>query len=158
MLVTSDFSFSHNVFHSYISLVRQNAVLCGNGLACVQVDSSRDTKILEFPRFNMSADDTFNLTFMLRFVFERVKRIVFTSIVFISNKVGKSFVSVLQIAWRIGQSFFSTMSFISQMDFNPFSNKPWFLHVCITSLLKTLWEKEKLLTMSNFSFSHSVFY
>ena len=26
------------------------------------------------------------------------------------------------------------------------------------SLLKTLWEKEKLLVMSNFSFSHSVFY
>ena len=33
--------------------------------------------------------------------------------------------------------------------------KPWFLHVY---LLKTLWEKEKLLVMSNFSFSHSVFY
>ena len=32
LLVTSDFSFCHNVFHSYISLVRQNAVLCGNGL------------------------------------------------------------------------------------------------------------------------------
>ena len=30
-------------------------------------------------------------------------------------------------------------------------------HVCHTSLLTTLWEKEKLLTMSNFSFSHSVF-
>ena len=29
---TSNFSFSHNVFHSYISLVRQNAALCGNGL------------------------------------------------------------------------------------------------------------------------------
>ena len=27
-----------------------------------------------------------------------------------------------------------------------------------TSLLKTLWEKEKLLIKSNFSFSHSVFY
>ena len=27
-----------------------------------------------------------------------------------------------------------------------------------TSLLKTLWVKEKLLVMSNFSFSHSVFY
>ena len=26
------FSFSHNVFHSYISLMRQNATLCGNGL------------------------------------------------------------------------------------------------------------------------------
>ena len=28
---------------------------------------------------------------------------------------------------------------------NPFPNKPWFWHVCSTSLLKTLWEKEKLL-------------
>ena len=28
----------------------------------------------------------------------------------------------------------------------------------LTSLLKTVWEKEKLLVMSNFSFSHSVFY
>ena len=27
-----------------------------------------------------------------------------------------------------------------------------------TSLLKTLWEKEKLLITSNFSFSHSIFY
>ena len=32
LLVTSNFSFSHNVFHSYMFLVRQNAVLCGNGL------------------------------------------------------------------------------------------------------------------------------
>ena len=42
--------------------------------------------------------------------------------------------------------------------FNPFPNKPWFLRVCSTSLLKTLWEKEKLLITSNFSFSHHVFY
>ena len=42
--------------------------------------------------------------------------------------------------------------------FKPFQNKPWFLCVCSTSLLKTLWEKEKLLVTSNFSFSHSVFY
>ena len=35
---------------------------------------------------------------------------------------------------------------------NPFSNKPWFLRVCSTSLLKTLWEKEKLLATSNFPF------
>ena len=28
----------------------------------------------------------------------------------------------------------------------------------VTSLLKTLWEKEKLLITSNFSFSRSVFY
>ena len=41
---------------------------------------------------------------------------------------------------------------------NPFPNKPWFLCVCSASLLKTLWEKGKLLVMSNFSFSHNVFY
>ena len=41
---------------------------------------------------------------------------------------------------------------------NPFPNKPLFWHVCSTSLLKTLWEKEKLLVTSNFSFFRSVFY
>ena len=30
--MTSNFFFSHNVFHSYISLVHQNVALCGNGL------------------------------------------------------------------------------------------------------------------------------
>ena len=42
--------------------------------------------------------------------------------------------------------------------FNPFPNKPWFLRVSCKSLLKTLWEMEKLLVTSNFSFSHSVSY
>ena len=41
---------------------------------------------------------------------------------------------------------------------SPLPNKPWYLGVCSTSLLKTLWEKEKLLVMSNLYFSHSVFY
>ena len=41
---------------------------------------------------------------------------------------------------------------------NPFPNKPWFLCVFHTSLLKTLWEKKKLLVTSNFSFPPSVFY
>ena len=41
--------------------------------------------------------------------------------------------------------------------FNPSPNKPWFLRVSNTSLLKTLREKEKLLVTSNFSFFHSVF-
>ena len=36
-------------------------------------------------------------------------------------------------------------------------NKPLFLCICSTSLLKTLLEKEKLLVMSTFSFFHSVF-
>ena len=45
-----------------------------------------------------------------------------------------------------------------QLLLNHFANKPWFLPVCCKSLLKTLWEKEKLLETSNFSFSHSVFH
>ena len=44
------------------------------------------------------------------------------------------------------------------MTFNPFPNKPWFLRVHSTSLLKTLWEEEKLLVTSNFYFPNSVFY
>ena len=37
-------------------------------------------------------------------------------------------------------------------------NKPWYLRVSSTSLLKTLREKEKLLVTSNFFFSNCVFY
>ena len=48
--------------------------------------------------------------------------------------------------------------FIIWKTVNPFPNKPWFLRICSTSLLKILWEKEKLLVTSNFTFSHSVFY
>ena len=50
------------------------------------------------------------------------------------------------------------ISYPLQTLFNPFPNKPWFLRVCNPSVLKTQWEKEKLLVTSNFSFFHSVFY
>ena len=40
----------------------------------------------------------------------------------------------------------------------PFPSKAFFLCVCSTSDLKTLWEKEKLPITSNFSFFHTVFY
>ena len=40
---------------------------------------------------------------------------------------------------------------------NPFPNKTGFSRLCSTSLLKTLWENEKLLVTSNFSFSQSFF-
>ena len=42
--------------------------------------------------------------------------------------------------------------------FNPFPKKPLFLRVCSTYHLKTMWEKEKLLVTSNFSFSHIIFF
>ena len=47
---------------------------------------------------------------------------------------------------------------MNQSVINPFPNKPWVLRVCSTSLLQTLWKKEKLLVTSNFSFFLSVFY
>ena len=53
---------------------------------------------------------------------------------------------------------FKIMSFVQDLIVNPFPNKPWILRVCSTGLLKTMWEKEKLLVTSNFSFSHSVFH
>ena len=53
---------------------------------------------------------------------------------------------------------YMALIFHFKCTFNPFPNKPWFLRVCSRSLLKTLWDKEKLLVTSNFSFSHSVFY
>ena len=49
LLLSSNFSFSHNVFYSEISLVRQNAALCGNGLT---LSHSR-------PGFNVSAVQVF---------------------------------------------------------------------------------------------------
>ena len=54
--------------------------------------------------------------------------------------------------------FFKNDWWILALTFiNPSPNKPWFLLDCCTSLFKILWEKKKLLTTSNFSFSHSVF-
>ena len=42
--------------------------------------------------------------------------------------------------------------------FNPLLHRYSFLPINNRQLLKTLWEKKKLLVMSNFSFSHNVFY
>ena len=47
---------------------------------------------------------------------------------------------------------------VAVVRLKPFPNKPWFLRICKSSLLKTLWEKRKLLVTSNFLFSHSMFY
>ena len=47
---------------------------------------------------------------------------------------------------------------LSPIVFKPFPNERLFLRVCSISVLKTLWEKEKLLVTSNFSFSNRVFY
>ena len=50
-----------------------------------------------------------------------------------------------------------TSYLISALDFNPFPHNDTFWRPWETSLLKTLWEKEKLLITSNFPFSHNDF-
>ena len=70
----------------------------------------------------------------------------------LNSAFGKGF-NKLVIYSHIVNSIFT----IVHNAFNPFPNKPWFLRVYSKSLLKTLWEKEKWLLMSHFSFSHSVF-
>ena len=58
----------------------------------------------------------------------------------------------------IKRAFEDQMKIQTQFNLFPNNFKPLFSLVCCTSLLKTLWEKEKLLIWSNFSFSHSIFY
>ena len=51
-----------------------------------------------------------------------------------------------------------TASGIDKTGFSLSETSPGFYMFAETCLLKTLWEKEKFLAMSNFSFFHSVFY
>ena len=59
---------------------------------------------------------------------------------------------------RLSSNKLQSVVFFVNLRFNPFLNKPCFLRVYSTSLLKTVWENETLLVSSNFCFSHSVFY
>ena len=40
---------------------------------------------------------------------------------------------------------------LNQSCFKPLPNEPWFLRICSTNLLKTLWEMEKLVVTSDCS-------
>ena len=73
------------------------------------------------------------------------------SVLYILNKIENA--TLLFFGQNSRKEFFLFLFF----HFNPFPNKPWFLRVCDTSLLKTLWEKEKLLAMNKFSFFPTMF-
>ena len=65
--------------------------------------------------------------------------------------------SFINLKWLKKKERINLTAVVHIWHINPFPNKPWFLHVCCTSLLKTLWEKKKLLITSNFSFSPQCF-
>ena len=100
---------------------------------------------------------------LLKTLWEKEKLLVTSNFSF-SHSVFSPFgeLSVIFIVFEIVScklfEFGKSLIFVIWERVNPFPNKPWFLRVCNTSLLKTQWEKEKLLVTSNFSFSHSVFY
>ena len=73
-----------------------------------------------------------------------------------ASKIGRRPIEHTQIALPILAAL--PLAKTNRLIVNPFPNKPWFLRVCSTSFLKTLWEKEKLLVTRKFSLSHSVFY
>ena len=50
--------------------------------------------------------------------------------------------------WHSNSVLTKKMFYSTKFNCSPF--KPWFLLVCSTSLLKTLWEKQKLLAISSF--------
>ena len=140
MLVTSHFSFSHNVFHSYIYSVRQNAALYGNGL----------NMFVSSIKIRYLCCKYFCFCFFFGNVQSRLFNIQRTSL-FHEKQTFPYFNNPKE---NNLQKHCRKM----KKKINPFPNKPWFLRVCNGSLLKTLWEKEKLLGTSNFFFSHSVFY
>ena len=82
----------------------------------------------------------------------------FSHNVFYSSQNKFKFFSHIYFAVCEYSQFGKDKNFVILERVDPFPNIPWFSHVCSSSLLKTLWEKEKLLIMSNVSFSHSVFY
>ena len=79
---------------------------------------------------------------------------------FTVNKGKLTVVCQLQFSFVFTHHFYQVGSLSLHMPLiviNPFPNKPCFLCVCSTSLWKTLWDEEKLIVTSTFSFSHSVF-
>ena len=135
--------------HDYIPVY----TIIQSGVACNMIPSPITRRqILDSSKLKEFADDNFKFDENGRKLSKRVE-----------NTVGKGEIAryeqFLLFQWCFQKACFpgASKGVIVWEWVNPFPNMPWFLLVCCTSLLKTLWEKEKLLVTSNFSFSHSVF-
>ena len=63
LLVTSNFCFSHNIFHSYISLVRQNELFCTNGLNHFCREAHKFTSFLVIGLDPLNSKDVYNYSY-----------------------------------------------------------------------------------------------
>ena len=122
------------------------------------IDSLPHNRILNLSKLKAFSDGKLNMTQKLKFILGRVENIL-------GNGENVDYQHFLLFSQCFQKATFSGLSKeelcgknLKLNLVNPFPNKPWFLHVCFSRLPKTLREKEKLLLMSNFSFSQSVFY
>ena len=138
MLVTSIFSFYHNI---YIYLGNNSIMWKTSELSTINSFNSINLKI--WPMVNSRFCTTqvkcwkalweicLNVAEKIEFIFDRVEN--------------------TEVKKENGVLLFPQL-------FNPFPYNDTYWRHWEKSLLKTLWEKEKLLVTSSFSFSHSVFY
>ena len=86
------------------------------------------------------ADNKINVTEKLKFILGRVQNIV-------GKGENDGYQHFQLFPTMFSKGFFFKVVKSWDCVVNPFPNKPWFLRVCSTSLLKTLWEKENLLSV-----------
>ena len=159
LLVTSNFSFSHNIFHSYKSLVCPSAVLCGNGLIKIEWIVSEKMSNLKVSIIKGASIYPYTARRLVHGNLRSCCRTV------VSEKRWKYLLNrCFGKRWGLHLQTFARMidewkpARRKEVKVNPFPHNDSFWRPWETRLWKTLWEKEKLLITSNFSFSHSVFY
>ena len=104
------------------------------------LNSLLNDNFLDWTKFRSSADDKLNVAKIMISVLHRVENIVGKG----ENAGYQHFLlfpQCFQKASLLGLLKVGTV----WKRVNPFPNNPWFLCTCSSSLLKTLWEKEKLL-------------
>ena len=148
MLVTSIFSFFHNVFKKLLSQGHQKSGLYGKELRYIYIFFF---KILKYNNLWLSLYlETQRLNFYIY--------LLFTTCFWLLTTLRKKAVKIIL---RKGEStgiqhlLFLLTTFSA---LNPLLHKYSFWCINNRQLLKTLWEKKKLLIMSNSFFSHNVFY
>ena len=139
MLVTSNFSFSHSVFKRLVSQGR----VVGNGLIVVSIVLRQSISLailrsqVRFPEAGVN----FGI-----FIGPHIRRKHWGSFQEAeSREISRSCKNLFLNRCKIN-------------TFNPLLHRDSFRRIKTRQLLKTLWQKEKLLVTSNFSFSHNVFY
>ena len=151
LLVTSNFSFSHNVFKSCLLLMRQNEYLWSKGLNTLSLYQS--TKFRFFQIGNFLADDKLHdcgLTFyQTTFADDKINVAKMISAFDRVENVGKGENASYQ-HFLLFPHCFQKASFLQSLKAG----------LCGKELndliwLKTLWKREKIPVNSNFSFYHN---